>query len=406
MKDTEEVLDFAITSGIIDLEYLRREFDVKKKNEYLSLHQNAIYQSTNGYYNTYIGRGKERRKVKRKTRESLENYLAKYYCDKENDPTIIEVFNKWLYWKYDENREICQQTYTKYQNDFKRFFLKNKCAVDICNKPLRNITENELDSFIRLTIAEMKLTRKAYAGLKGILIGIFKFGKRYGYTDFSISYFLGDMEISSRAFASRITNIEEQVFSEDEISTIISYLRDSNSIRDLAILLLFETGLRLGELSVLKPEDILSDSILVRRTEVKYNDSNGKNVVEVQEMPKTEAGYRQVFVGDEGMKTLSKIISISKDNEYLFMDNNRRIREHGHRKHLYRICDKLGIPRKSPHKIRHTYGTMLLDSGVVSDSVIMSQMGHKNIETTRKYYYFSNKNIETKRSQIRNAVNI
>lgn len=40
----------------------------------------------------------------------------------------------------------------------------------------------------------------------------------------------------------------------------------------------------------------------------------------------------------------------------------------------------------------------------ISEGIIdMEQMGHKNIETTRKYYYFSNKNNETKRSQIRNA---
>lgn len=405
--DSENALNYAISEGIIDMEQICREYDVKKKIEYLSLHPNAIYQGKDGNYYTYVGEGrKDRRKVKRTSKESLENYLVKYYYDKENDPTIIEVFNKWIYWKYDLNHEISQQTYTKYQNEYKRFFMNNKDAVEICSKPLRNISENELDTFLRLTIANMKLTRKAYSGLKIILKGIFRYAKKYGYTDLSISHFLGDMEISNNAFTTRVKSIEEQVFSENEINTAISYLRKSNDIRDLAILLLFETGLRLGELAVLKPEDVLSDSILVRRTEIKYNDENGNNVVDVQEMPKTEAGYREVFVGKKGMNTLKKIMRMSKGNEYLFMENNQRIREHGHRKHLYRICDKLSITRKSPHKIRHTYGTMLIDSGTVDDSVIMEQMGHKNIETTRKYYYFSNKNLETKRSQIRKAVNI
>lgn len=405
--NTEKSLSFAISEGIIDIEQICRAYNVKKKQEYLSLHPNAIYQGKDGKYYTYVGEGrKDRRKVKRTTREALEDYLADYYSAKENDPTISEVFNKWIYWKYNENREISQQTYTKYQNEFKRFFLNNKCAADICNKPLRNITERELDDFLRLTISDMKLTRKAYSGLKIILIGIFRYGKRYGYTDLSISHFLGDMEISSRAFTQNVKKTEEQIFSEDEIKKAIAYLNQSDDIRDLAILLLFETGIRLGELAVLKPEDVLADSILIRRTEIKYDDENGKNVVDVQEMPKTEAGYRQVFVGKEGVNTLKKILRLAAGNEYLFMANNKRILEHGHRKHLYRICDKLNMARRSPHKIRHTYGTMLIDSGVVDDSVIMEQMGHKNIETTRKYYYFSNKSTEMKKTQIKNAVNI
>jgi integrase len=42
------------------------------------------------------------------------------------------------------------------------------------------------------------------------------------------------------------------------------------------------------------------------------------------------------------------------------------------------------------HKIRKTYGTTLLD-GDVDDALIAEMMGHKDINTTRQYYYFSNK---------------
>ena len=70
---------------------------------------------------------------------------------------------------------------------------------------------------------------------------------------------------------------------------------------------------------------------------------------------------------------------------------------------LKQICEKLDIEYKSNHKIRKTYGTMLIDGGV-DDSLVAEQMGHTDVATTRKYYYFSNKSEEKKRDQISKAI--
>ncbi len=55
------------------------------------------------------------------------------------------------------------------------------------------------------------------------------------------------------------------------------------------------------------------------------------------------------------------------------------------------------------HKIRKTYGTTLLDSDV-DEKFVMEQMGHTDIATTKKYYYFSNKSTENKVKQINSAI--
>ena len=55
------------------------------------------------------------------------------------------------------------------------------------------------------------------------------------------------------------------------------------------------------------------------------------------------------------------------------------------------------------HKIRKTYGTLLLDSDI-EDSLVMEQMGHSDIATTRRYYHYSMKNEKNKLSQIAQAV--
>ena len=55
------------------------------------------------------------------------------------------------------------------------------------------------------------------------------------------------------------------MFNENEIAIVKSYLQKRGTIRDLGVLLAFETGLRVGELSALKKEDIIPSLTLKRR---------------------------------------------------------------------------------------------------------------------------------------------
>ena len=70
---------------------------------------------------------------------------------------------------------------------------------------------------------------------------------------------------------------------------------------------------------------------------------------------------------------------------------------------LYHICDRVGIKRRSMHKLRKTYGTKLIDAGV-SESVITAQMGHSDIQTTRQHYYRNNKTEDEAKEQLRKAI--
>ncbi|MEE0649941.1 tyrosine-type recombinase/integrase [[Clostridium] scindens] len=47
------------------------------------------------------------------------------------------------------------------------------------------------------------------------------------------------------------------------------------------------------------------------------------------------------------------------------------------------------------HKIRKTYGKTLIDSDV-DEGFITEQMGHSDISTTKKLYYFINKTTKNK----------
>ena len=105
-----------------------------------------------------------------------------------------------------------------------------------------------------------------------------------------------------------------------------------------------------------------------------------------------------------GLKDIwNKIIELNPNGEYLFENHGKRIRGNTFNKRLSTICDKLDIPRRSMHKIRKTYATTLIDKKV-SESFIQEQMGHSDITTTRKLYYFSNEFEEEKYKQIEEAI--
>lgn len=150
-----------------------------------------------------------------------------------------------------------------------------------------------------------------------------------------------------------------------------------------------------GEIAALKKNDIIGCTVYVKRTEISYQDDDGNYVYEVRDFPKTQAGVRPVIFPDNCRWILCRIKEMSSQHEYLFERNGERMRAHIFRRRLKRICANLEIKQKSPHKIRKTYGSILLDSGV-PESLVIKQMGHVDVETTKGYYY---RNMRKKEQQ-------
>lgn len=400
----KELLNFAIENGIIDANTIRKQIEMNERKKFIEKHEYEIWQGKNGLWYTYLPGGTNgRRLVKRKTKELIEDEMVKFYKSIENEPTIKQIFEMWADEKL-RYGEIQKQSYDRYKTDFDRFFVNNEFFKHFSDRKIKYLSEDDLEEFIKVSIAKMNLTQKAYSGLRTIVNGIFKYAKKKKYADISITNFMGDLDLSRRSFKKNIKDKENEVYQEAEIEKLTSYLRSNQKdIRCQGLLLIFESGVRIGELCGLKPEDIHDGYIHIQRTEVKYRDESDRWVMDVRDYPKSEAGDRYIIINENALKTIENIMSLRENGEYLFMENGKRIRSNGFRRKLERVCNTLGIQYKSNHKIRKTYGTMLIDSGV-DESIVAEQMGHADISTTKKYYYFSNKSEEKKREQISRAV--
>ena len=398
--DVQDVLNEAVSNGILRVDEIAASVERMKRDQLLSQHSREIWQDKNGMFLTYIYDEDGKRKIRRrKTREELEEYLVKHYKTQEDAVYLDDIFKTWSSEKLVYG-EIQRQSYDRYKDDYKRFFRK---SLPICRKKVKNITEDDLEAFIRTTISELNLTRRAYSGLTILINGMFKYAKKHGFTNISITQFMGDLDISRHAFRTVVHRKECETFSEADTPRVRQYLQSNEDIWNLGLMLMFQTGLRVGEAVALKPSDIGQNVLHVFRTEYKYREEDGSWKLAIKEHTKTDAGCRDIVLPPQAHDTLRKIRALNPNGEYLLMSKGKRIRGNTLNKRISDICEKLGIVHHSSHKIRKTYGTMLLDHDV-DDSFVAEQMGHTDVSTTRKLYYYSNRSAKTKQDQIAQAV--
>jgi integrase len=51
------------------------------------------------------------------------------------------------------------------------------------------------------------------------------------------------------------------------------------------------------------------------------------------------------------------------------------------------------MQKRSMHVLRKTYATRLINSGI-DEAIIINQLGHTEIDTTKQYYYYNDKSIK------------
>jgi integrase len=260
-------------------------------------------------------------------------------------------------------------------NDYIRFFKDS----EIKGVKIKRITEDDLDEFIRESITEKDLSQKAYSNLRTIVRGMFKYAKRRKYTDINISAFFQDIDLAKRMFKRVKHDPESQVFSETEIPRLIEWLDTHPRVSNYGVILALQTGLRTAELAALKYSDIQDNVLHVQRQEIKYKgETKGEVIHEIVDYCKTDMGDRYIYLTDSAIATIKKIKLMNPFGEYLMTENGKRVKTNTFNDRLRLACKSLGIPVRTMHKLRKTYGTTLIDNGV-DESLIMQQMGHKDI---------------------------
>lgn len=155
-------------------------------------------------------------------------------------------------------------------------------------------------------------------------------------------------------------------------------------LRDKAILeLLFSTGLRISELTGLSIDDVD-----LTRNEFSVRGKGDK--------------IRVVFLSEEAKSAIKTYLAQRKDmHDAMFIQYGKnaknaadlRLSPRAIQRMLKACATKAGITRKvSPHVIRHSFATDLLQNGADLRSV-QALLGHANIATTQVYTHVTDKHL-------------
>ena len=386
----EEALKYAVEHGIVDMSYVQEQVEMNKRKEMLEKHPYAIWQGKDGKWYTYLPNDKKGRILKKRNSESeIEDIVAEYWKKQREDPTFGEIFKEWNDRRLSLNK-ISAATHQRNTQVYNRHF------SIFGNKTIKSISPEDVEDFLEEQIPQHKLKAKAFSNLKCITRGTLKYAKKKKLINFSVIDTFDELEVSDKDFSVKINTFDEEVFNETEMQMVIEYLESKKkTLLSLGILLMFVTGVRIGELSAFEWEDWDECAFHIYRTETRYKGDNGIYQYEIKEYPKTPAGLRSVVIPPHCLWIVKEIRKLNPFGKYVFEKNGIRIKTYSFRKKLYRICDELNIKKKSPHKIRKTYASILLDNQIPEKNVI-ELMGHTDIECTKKYYGRNRKSNEKK----------
>lgn len=396
MSHTDELLKFAVENGILDLSTIQREMEMNERKKYLEMHPYEIWKGNDGKWRTYLpDKEKGRRLVKKSEEDSIKEAIITYWKTEEENPTIDEVFNEWNDRKL-ELKKISPATHCRNKQFYNRHY------TEFGKKRIKHLEWEDFEEFLEEQVPKFDLSAKAFSGLKGVTKGFLQRAKKRKLVDFDVVTKMNELDVTEVDFKHVIKEDYQEVYDDSEYAKIMRYLKDNLDVRNLGILLLFVTGMRVGELCTLKHSDFEGNTIKIRRTETRFL-KDGKYVYEVKEFPKTKAGVRTVIVPEDYTWLIRKITLRNPFEEYVFTNSTgKRLTVNTFRSRLRTINKNLEIVQKSPHKIRKTYGSILLDNKI-DKNLVTSVMGHTTILCTENHYHRNRKSIIVK-SQIISSI--
>lgn len=178
-----------------------------------------------------------------------------------------------------------------------------------------------------------------------------------------------------------------RALSRDETSSLLSKFRGSSIDRTdvvlrVAVRLMIATGIRVGELCKLRVEDISPDCASLR---VHGKGSRDRIAYISDPLFRTEFGrlidQRRAICGRGGFVFVNRQGSKTRPQSIRFR--------------LRRLAHDAGLSRRiTPHMLRHTAATLLIESGV-DIRIVQRLLGHSSIATTEIYTHVTDEALRT-----------
>ena len=294
----------------------------------------------------------------------VQKELLPDFITSSNAPTIDMKLQYYIDRYLEEKKHICKErTYERYTQLINKWIKPtygNKKVVDIKSSMVKKYINNQLDMGKSIKSIELYITV-----FRGIL-----------------QEAVYDEVILANPFRNLKRRKKEKPivipFSKDEVNLL---LKNTEGWFHNYIGIATHTGMRSGEMIGLKWIDIDDKYIKVRRTRDMNKDTT----------PKTEASIRDIPIFASVRKFIDSQRKITGDFEYIFIAYGRwnRIQQPWSdtqwisQGQWYPLLEKLGLQKRRPYEMRHTFATNMLNSGHFKVTEIAHILGH----TTTEYLF-------------------
>lgn len=301
-------------------------------------------------------------------------------------------------------------SYLKYENIVNKHLYTNP----ICNKRIDNISSLELTKFFR-SEEVATLNTSSLSTIKMVLSKTFLRTKEKNYRSDNPMEFV---EVSYVRCKRKLR--KKQIVLDSEIETLINYIfyasKTIGQYRYAPIfLVMLYGGLRIGEAMALREGDIDFDNKLITvDKQIAYIPKRDKNLDKIkmtqeEVSPKTESSIRTIMLTEQVEFWINFMIEQNKrlqnrDQDYIFVNKKGIVPAKSSVNLLWhKLLEASEIPFCTPHKLRKTFITKLLNSGIPLPDVA-ALAGHKNNSSvTLDNYYMSSLN-ESSTSRIKESM--
>lgn len=201
--------------------------------------------------------------------------------------------------------------------------------------------------------------------------------------------------------------IQDKYLENDELKILLDGMDDT--VWRLLTELLVLSGLRFGEAAALKKCDVDFEHHVIRIT--KTFDS----VNELVTAPKSTCSIRDVYMQEE-LNTVCKELNtemlkrrlmngIKNSPLFLFDAQGGHIHYYAYNKYLKENSLRLIGRKITPHALRHTHASLLLENGVSIDT-ISRRLGHENSKVTKEIYLHVTEKLKEKDNEKIAHINI
>ena len=383
----------------------------EQKQHYLSMHKYKIFQDKDGRWKTTLPdetKKNGRRLIAKSKLEDLNGIIAEFYKKQEeiqNNPllrfaediTLEELYPVWLESRMLEVKNV--RTVKRNHQEWNRYYKD----TEIVKIPMRRLTVNELKDWAHKLITDNDMNKRDYYDMTLIMKKCFEYASDEGLCE--NTWAIAKTKVNTKKLKKMVKpENETQIYFFDEKVKLIQHALKMFAFRPwnisaLTIPFLFVTGLRISELVALKYSDLTENEIIIRKSEVNnytFDDETksfkyvGKIV---EDHAKTEAGIRKVPYTDSAKRIIAMIERSCAyyeyyDNDYIFCPRSKRMASNSIDHLLIRYCNDINIPKKSAHKIRKTYISQAINSGIDLDTVCRIS-GHVDLKTTFQSYLFA-----------------